>query len=343
MVRAKNDFRILEFCWFAHHLLSLKMITNQLKPLLKTWVSTYLFKLLFKATASTHVELPFRSMAKVSADQSVIDTNPRWPYAHCGSSCFKDYKYWLDPSPSAEFYFPFPAKPFIMKVVVHAIIVTHALATPWRDDCVNKSGNMNTEDLLRQLDEQHRAYLETFKAVHEALSQSLVNRSPSSPGLAPTSAPRQRRRSTIDADGIDLPLITIRSISKQATSFTTGETDISDDDDALYVQDLLPSYKFDFEDLKDHLKRYVFNEEGHTLLKTVVDGNGRLKSPELFPKSLDEASSHNSHYSIFDVGTDGTPLSRHKYVSTGSTIDSAIWQAIQVSHDTFALNSPTCS
>jgi len=194
-------------------------------------------------------------------------------------------------------------------------------------------GNMNTEELLKRLDEQHKAYLETFKLVHEALSQTVVNvnRPPHSPGLAPTSAPRQRRRSTIDADGIDLPLITIRSISQQqATSFTTGETDISDEDDDLYVQDLLPSYQFDYENLKDHLKKYAFNEQGRTLLKTVIGANGRLKSPELFPKLLDEESSHNSHYSIFDVGTDGTPLSRHKFVSSGSTIDSAIWQAIQV-------------
>jgi len=189
---------------------------------------------------------------------------------------------------------------------------------------------MNTEELLKRLDEQHKAYLETFKLVHEALAQSVVNRPPPSPGLAPTSAPRQRRRSTVDADAIDLPLITIRSFPQQATSFTTGETDISDDDDELYVQDLLPSYQFDYEDLRDHLKKYAFNEEGRTLLEGVVGANGRLKSPELFPKCLDEASSHNSHYSIFDVGTDGTPLSRHKYVSSGSTIDSAIWQAIQV-------------
>jgi len=190
--------------------------------------------------------------------------------------------------------------------------------------------NMNTADLLKRLDEQHRAYQETFKLVHEALVQSVVNRPPPSPGLAPTSAPRQRRRSTIDVEGIDLPLITIRSISQQATSLTTGETDISDDDDELYVQDLLPSYQFDYEDLKDHLKKYPFNEEGRTLLKAVVGENGRLKNPELFPESLDEETSHNSHYSIFDVGTDGTPLSRHKFVSTGSTIDSAIWQALQV-------------
>lgn len=190
--------------------------------------------------------------------------------------------------------------------------------------------NMNTEELLKKLDEQHKAYLETFRLVHEALSQSVANKPPLSPGLSPTSAPRRRRRSNVDADGVELPLITIKSISKQATSFTTGETDISDEDDDLYVQDLLPAYQFDYENLKDHLKKYDFNEEGRKLLEAVVGANGRLKNPELFPKRLAEGSSHNSHYSIFDVGTDGTPLSRHKFVSTGSTIDSAIWQAVQV-------------
>ena len=191
--------------------------------------------------------------------------------------------------------------------------------------------NVNTEELLKRLDEQHRAYLETFKLVHEALAQSVGN-APQSPGLAaPMPAPRKRRRSTLDADGNERPPI-ITPVVRVPTSLSTatGETDFSGDDDELYVQDILPKYQFVYEDLKDHLKKYRFNKEGLRLLETIVDETGRLLNPELFPRMLEEGSAQNSHYSIFDVGTDGAPLSRHKYTSTGSTIDFAIWQAIQV-------------
>jgi len=59
--------------------------------------------------------------------------------------------------------------------------------------------------------------------------------------------------------------------------------------------------------------------------------NGRLQNPALFPEYPPEELWHNSHYSVFDVGTDGAPLSRREVVKEGTTsIDSAIWQAIQV-------------
>jgi len=89
-------------------------------------------------------------------------------------------------------------------------------------------------------------------------------------------------------------------------------------------------YSYDHENLRDHLKTYKFNEEGETLLETVVM-NGRLINPSLFRDYPPDEKWHNSHYSVFDVGQDGAPLSRREVVQPGTTsIDSAIWQAIQV-------------
>lgn len=110
----------------------------------------------------------------------------------------------------------------------------------------------------------------------------------------------------------------------------TGDSDESDIDGDLYVQEPLPSYSFDLEDLRQHLKTYKFGEAGDILLRSVVK-NGRLKNPGLFHDYPKEEKWHNSHYSVFDIDKDGSPLSRWEVVKQGTTsIDSAIWQVIQV-------------
>jgi hypothetical protein len=113
------------------------------------------------------------------------------------------------------------------------------------------------------------------------------------------------------------------------SSVITGDSDESDVEEEFYVQEPLPSYTFDHEDLRDHLKKHKFNEHGQELLKTEVD-HGRLLHPTLFRKYPPDEKWHNSHYSVFDVSKDGAPLSRSEVVEKGSHIDSAIWQAIQV-------------
>ncbi|KAG0647248.1 hypothetical protein D0Z07_7222 [Hyphodiscus hymeniophilus] len=184
----------------------------------------------------------------------------------------------------------------------------------------------STEELLKRLDDQHKAYLDTFKLVHEALSQNVVaNTIPTSPEPS-----KRRRRSTVEHD-VQRPerRKLLKPGSVPGTSVWTGDSDESDDDDELYVQTYLPSYKFDHENLRQHLKHHPFNVSGKKILETVID-NGRLLDPTLFPEYPPNDRSHNSHYSVFDVGADGAPLSRHEVVKPGTTsIDSAIWQAIQ--------------
>jgi hypothetical protein len=141
--------------------------------------------------------------------------------------------------------------------------------------------------------------------------------------IAPT---KRRTLSIVDAD-------VERSSLRKASIFhssLTGESDESDDDDELYVQTPWPPYKFGHEDLRRHLNTYQFKAHSHVLLETVVK-NGRLLNPSLFPECPAEEKWHNSHYSVFDVGVDGALLSRREVVKDGTTsIDSAIWQAIQV-------------
>ncbi|TVY17373.1 hypothetical protein LARI1_G004803 [Lachnellula arida] len=189
---------------------------------------------------------------------------------------------------------------------------------------------LSTEELLKRLDEQHQAYLQTFKLVHEALSQTVAATTASPAALPPlqspvTSAGKRRRRSTVEVE-IDRP--GLRKPSTYHSSVLTGESDESDEDDELYVQTPLARSQYEDEDLRKHLQTHKFNEEGQLLLDTIVK-DGVLLRPTLFPKYDPDEKFHNSHYTIFDVGKDGAPLSRSFAVKPGSSIDSSIWQAIK--------------
>jgi hypothetical protein len=202
------------------------------------------------------------------------------------------------------------------------------------------ASGISTDELLKRLDEQHQAYLQTFKLVHEALARNAQKTALTTPASNPLAPPtlalplspssrapsRRRRRSTTDADA-ERPE---RRPATYHSSVFTGDSDESDADGDLYVQNPLPSYAFDLEDLRNHLKTYKFGEAGRILLKPVVK-NGKLLNPALFQEYPPEEKWHNSHYSVFDVDKDGSPLSRWEVVKPGTiSIDSAIWQAIQV-------------
>lgn len=213
----------------------------------------------------------------------------------------------------------------------------------------------NTEELLRRLDQQHQAYLETFRLVHEALlgSHQPSNSANNVSGIStipevlasPTtelSNLRRFRRPTLDTTDTEprsdrsssllLSPGNLQSLTFQSSIVTGEDSESSDDDEDLYVQDPLPSKSWNREDLRHHLKTYKFNEEGQKLLESVVV-DGRLTNPDLarvFEVGFELGI--GSHYSVFDVGPDGAPLSRHEVVTKGTTsIHDAIWQVIRVS------------
>ncbi|PBP25214.1 hypothetical protein BUE80_DR003680 [Diplocarpon rosae] len=186
------------------------------------------------------------------------------------------------------------------------------------------AGTLTTEELLRRLDEQHQAYIATFRLVHETLAKT-ASATRIAPALQPPVSTFTETAIEIEAERpADGKPVMVRS------SLLTGESDESDDDDdELYLQTPLSSYKYDLEDLRNHLKTYTWNEYGAVLLDSVVH-NKRLLYPTLFPEYSEDEKWHNSHYSVFDVCTDGAPLSRREVVKAGTkSIDSAVWQAIQ--------------
>lgn len=136
-------------------------------------------------------------------------------------------------------------------------------------------------ELLQRLDEQHQKYLETFKLVHDALSQT-ANTKPQTISSSPPAngaVSKRRRRSTLDPADADRPAL---RPSTYHSSVLTGETDESDDDEELFASTPLAGYSFDHEDLRHHLKTYDFTEQGRILLESVVR-NKRLIDPGVFP------------------------------------------------------------
>lgn len=173
-------------------------------------------------------------------------------------------------------------------------------------------GTTNAEELLKRLDAERDAYLATFQQVHETLARNLIASSSSSPAstvLSPPTRPVLDRVSRLSMSDSER-----KAPATFKSSFISNEDgDLSDDDEALYVQDLLPTVTLDDEHLRDHLKRYKWNKESKSILEDILTAEGRMRHPYLFPsgQSPDEDGSHISFYQVFDVGTDGAPVPLH--------------------------------
>jgi len=164
------------------------------------------------------------------------------------------------------------------------------------------------EELLKRLEEQKLAYLETLRHVRETFEPA-----PADP---------------VSADLPDIPHIDIgrksfsfhtdarskRTHNYPLPSIIADDSTLSDDSDEelddYFVQQPLPTESFDHEDLRNHIKAYAWDRYGRQILSTVITDRGRLKQPYLFPTNEGPAEdrSHYSHYDVFDVGPDGAPL-----------------------------------
>ena len=193
---------------------------------------------------------------------------------------------------------------------------------------------MNAEELLKRLDAERDAYLATSQQVHETLVRNLIASSSSSVAstfVSPPTRPvldRAARLSTSDSE---------RKVSAafKSSIISNEDDDLSDDDEALYVQELLPTATLDDEHLRAHLKKYKWNSESKSILKDILTGEGRMKHPNLFPsgQNPNEDESQMSFYQVFDVGTDGAPVPLHIDTSLmmpprGQTM----WRYIKASH-----------
>ncbi len=201
---------------------------------------------------------------------------------------------------------------------------------------------MNTEELLKKLDADRDAYLATFQQVHEALAKAIIaNASTSTSTSTPTPAlpsrpvlDRVSRLSISESERKASAAVSLSGPSTFKTSIISGdEEELSDDDEALYVQDLLPATHFDDEHFRTHLKTYQWNNFARQILEPILTKEGRLKFPDLFPlgQNPNEDRSHYSLYQVFDVGSDGAPLPLHTdSVITKVNKGQTMWNFIKV-------------
>jgi len=198
---------------------------------------------------------------------------------------------------------------------------------------------MEARELLKELHADRDAYLATFQKVADALANAIA----APPGPPQTPAPRPERVSRLQLSDTEASTQASASItSPVTTSVISGEEeDASDDDEALYVQDILATKALDDEHLRSHLKNYKWNGYSKEILKELFTNTGRLKSPQLFAtRQPNEEGAHYSLYQVFDVGNDGTPLPLHTDTTAWSrmTKDEVLWNFIKASQLPFSSN-----
>lgn len=199
------------------------------------------------------------------------------------------------------------------------------------------------EALIRQLDSQREAYQETLTNVHELLAQNLAatvrsNNLPTSSSPPEAQSQRSNRKSdsyvASEREKANRKASELASFQTSSLSKTTGEDSDSDDgaDEALYVQTPLEPQTYDMETLRSHLRSYAWDKHCRMILEGVVGNPSRLAETPLVPnrKGKLEDRSDVTHYQVFDVGPDGSPLAvdfSHIEKDFGRAM--ALWHAVK--------------
>jgi hypothetical protein len=140
-----------------------------------------------------------------------------------------------------------------------------------------------------------RRQLESLQRSHDALLKGL---SAANDTFEPSESSRLRLAST--REGGDAVFADTSTLSD----------DSSDDEEEYYVSDELPSYSFDHENLREHLRTHNWTEQGREILASIVSNPARLsKQPHLFHMESGPADdrSHYSHFQVYNVGPNGLP------------------------------------
>ncbi|KAK0362234.1 hypothetical protein LTR02_016445 [Friedmanniomyces endolithicus] len=191
--------------------------------------------------------------------------------------------------------------------------------------------------LLKQLDAHKDAYQETFRQVHEVLTQQITatvppassasatpSRSSQSPAQSGSWNTERAGRARKSSNG--LATLTTSSESKR-----TGDDSDAEDDESLYVSSTLQPELYTEDSLRKHLQSYKWNPYGAKILETVIDNPTRLLQTPLVTRRRGplEDRSHLGHYQVFDVGLDGAPvLLDLTHIEHESSKAHAIWRAI---------------
>ena len=200
------------------------------------------------------------------------------------------------------------------------------------------------EALIRELDKQREAYMDTFQKVHELLAQNLAATAPTTglPKIEARSPTRQSLSRGTSEPSSEVPrsstLPSSTSFKTSSVSKTTGLESEEDDDGDLYVQTPLEPQGYNEEGLRNHLKSYSWSRQGRVMLDGVVGHPARLSQTALIPNQRVPTAdrSHLTDCQVYDVGPDGSPLPVEK-----PQIQQQYGQAMAVWHLLKELNPPS--
>ena len=176
--------------------------------------------------------------------------------------------------------------------------------------------------LIQKLDDDRTNYLNTLGRAHELLAQALAAAASGDTPIRLTA--ESIRRNENAAVGLE----TIPTNE----SFTLDDESETDDNESLFVQQLLPREEFTDTGLRTHIRKHNWTEEGLAILKDIVDEYFPEKAP-LFATGQWPAEdvANLPHYSIFDVGNNGAPLQIINAANLPPcSREMAIWRNIKV-------------
>lgn len=173
------------------------------------------------------------------------------------------------------------------------------------------------QEMVRKLAEDRSNYLNTLNRAHDLLAEALTA---AAGGRLPPRLPTDSDANTIITD-------------VASGGWSVEDESITDDDESLFVQQPLPQEEYTHEGLRKHIKLHRWTQSGRAILGNLLNNNKFLGQDCLFPVRLGsvEDRSHLSHYSIFDVGNDGSPLQRRNASdSRPCSRAMAIWRNLKV-------------
>lgn len=179
------------------------------------------------------------------------------------------------------------------------------------------------QQLIQKLDDDRANYLNTLGRAHELLAQALA-------ATATGSAPIRLTAETIRRN--DNAAVGLETIPTNE-NFTLDDESETDDNESLFVQQLLPREEFNEKGLRIHIRKHHWTEEGLAILKDIIDEHFPEKAA-LFATGQWPAEdvANLPHYGIFDVGNNGAPMQIINAANLPPcSREMAIWRNIKVS------------
>ncbi len=151
------------------------------------------------------------------------------------------------------------------------------------------------QEMLKQLADDRTKYFDTLSRAHDVLAQALTAASSGKP--PPRLTTEAIRRNTGAVSGT----VEVESVPKDSGNSIEEDSD-TEDDESLFVQQILPKESYNEEGLRKHIKEYEWNEAGRNVVGDIAGRDQVVQRGTIFPTVAGEAEdrSHLSHYSIYN-------------------------------------------